>query len=105
MQDVELPSVFEEMLDETAGYIRISQFTGVTPKQYEEAFASLEEQGMQQLVIDLRNNPAGFLRRCVTSCGTFFRKELSCIQKINTATARKKPVMAKILWKFRWLCW
>ena len=61
VQDVELPSVFEEMLDETAGYIRISQFTGVTPKQYEEAFASLEEQGMQQLVIDLRNNPGGLL--------------------------------------------
>lgn len=61
VQDVELPSVFEEMLDEDTGYIRISQFTGVTPKQYEEAFASLEEQGMQRLVIDLRNNPGGLL--------------------------------------------
>ena len=61
VQDVELPSVFEEMLDEDTGYIRISQFTGVTPKQYEEAFASLEEQGMQRLVIDLRNNPGNIL--------------------------------------------
>lgn len=61
VQDVELPSVFEEMLDGDTGYIRISQFTGVTAKQYEEAFASLEEQGMQRLVIDLRNNPGGLL--------------------------------------------
>ncbi|HIY00546.1 MAG TPA: S41 family peptidase [Candidatus Blautia faecipullorum] len=61
VQDVELPSVFEEMLDDKTGYIRISQFTGVTPGQYEEAFANLEEQGMQRLVIDLRNNPGGLL--------------------------------------------
>lgn len=61
VQDVELPSVFEEMLDGQTGYIRISQFTGVTPAQYEEAFADLEEQGMERLVIDLRNNPGGLL--------------------------------------------
>ena len=59
--DVELPSVFPEILDGTTGYIRISQFTGVTPKQYEEAFAELEKQGMERLVVDLRGNPGGLL--------------------------------------------
>ena len=59
--DVELPSVFPEMLDETTGYIRISQFTGVTPKQYEEAFAELKKQGMERLIVDLRGNPGGLL--------------------------------------------
>lgn len=61
VQQVELPSVFEEMLDEKTGYIRISEFTGVTPDQYEEAFSSLKAQGMEQLVIDLRDNPGGLL--------------------------------------------
>ena len=32
--DVELPSVFGEMLDKKTGYIQITQFTGVTPQQY-----------------------------------------------------------------------
>ncbi len=61
VQDVELTSVFGEMLDGKTGYIRISQFTAVAPGQYEETFEELEEQGMERLVIDLRNNPGGLL--------------------------------------------
>lgn len=61
VRQVELPSVFEEMLDQETGYIRISEFTGVTPKQYEEAFSALRDEGMKKLVIDLRNNPGGLL--------------------------------------------
>lgn len=59
--DVELPSVFEEMLENKVGYMRISQFTDVTPGQYQEAFQALEDQGMEKLVIDLRGNPGGLL--------------------------------------------
>lgn len=61
IKDVVLPSVFHEMLDEKVGYLRISEFTGVTPEQYRTAFAELKEQGMEKLVIDLRNNPGGLL--------------------------------------------
>lgn len=61
VEEVELPSVFEEMLDEKTGYIRISEFTGVTPEQYEKAFSNLKDQGMEELVIDLRDNPGGLL--------------------------------------------
>lgn len=59
--DVELPSVFSEMLDDHVGYIRISEFKGVTPEQYLEAYQNLKEQDMQKLVIDLRDNPGGLL--------------------------------------------
>ncbi len=59
--DVELPTVFPEMLDENTGYIRISSFSGVTCEQYQEAFAQLSEAGMEQLIIDLRGNPGGLL--------------------------------------------
>lgn len=59
--DVELPSVFSEMLDDQAGYIRISEFTGVTYDQYMKAFQELQEQGMEKLVVDLRGNPGGLL--------------------------------------------
>lgn len=61
IQDVELPSVFHEMLDEKVGYIRISEFKGVTYEQYKTAFADLEAQGMEKLVVDLRSNPGGLL--------------------------------------------
>lgn len=59
--NVELPSVFHEMLDDKIGYIRISEFKGVTYDQYTEAFQELEAQGMEKLIIDLRDNPGGLL--------------------------------------------
>lgn len=59
--DVELPSVFYEMLDSVTGYLRITEFKGVTVQQYKAAFADLESQGMEQMIVDLRNNPGGLL--------------------------------------------
>ena len=59
--DVELPSVFHEMLDSKIGYIRITQFTGVTGEQYQEAFDDLQKQGMEKMIVDLRDNPGGLL--------------------------------------------
>lgn len=59
--DVELPSVYGEMLDKKTGYIEITEFKGVTFEQYKETFERLKEQGMERLVIDLRDNPGGLL--------------------------------------------
>lgn len=59
--DVELPSVFGEMLNKKTGYIQITQFTGVTLQQYKDMFAELKDKGMERLVIDLRDNPGGLL--------------------------------------------
>ena len=61
VSNVELPSVFGEMLDENTGYIQITEFKGVTVEQYEEVFADLKEQGMERLVVDLRDNSGGLL--------------------------------------------
>ena len=49
------------MLDDETGYIQITQFTGVAPQQYKDAFVDLKQKGMQKLVVDLRDNPGGLL--------------------------------------------
>lgn len=61
VSNVELPSVFGEMLDKNTGYIQITEFKGVTAEQYEDVFGKLKDQGMERLVIDLRDNPGGLL--------------------------------------------
>ena len=59
--NVELPSVFWEMLDEKIGYIRISGFNATTVKQYSNAFEDLKAQGMERMAVDLRDNPGGLM--------------------------------------------
>ena len=58
---VEVPTVESQMLDETTGYLQILEFDEITTKQFREALESLEDAGMESLVIDLRDNPGGRL--------------------------------------------
>lgn len=59
--EVEVPSVYSRMLEHAMGYIQISQFTDVTPDQFDAAYQKLLKEGMQGLIIDLRENPGGLL--------------------------------------------
>lgn len=58
---VEAQTVEYEMLEDQIGYLAVSEFDSVTYGQYEEALEALSDQGMEGLVVDLRNNPGGNL--------------------------------------------
>lgn len=58
---VEDITVKYEMKDDNIGYIYVSEFDKVTYDQFKKALEDLEDQGMEGLVIDLRNNPGGNL--------------------------------------------
>lgn len=58
---VKTPTVSCDMLDDKIGYIRLSGFETVTPEQFNKAFDTLKKDGMDRLIIDLRNNPGGLL--------------------------------------------
>jgi len=53
------------------GYARLSEFTQATAKDLGIALDKLEAEGMQALVLDLRNNPGGLLYSAVAVCGEF----------------------------------
>lgn len=58
---LDLPVVSSEMLTEDTGYLDITEFTESGVDQFREALDSLQEQGMESLIIDLRDNPGGVL--------------------------------------------
>lgn len=60
-QKVENPTVEYKMLDDNIGYIAVSSFYEVTGEQYIAAVKDLESQGMEGLVVDLRDNGGGLL--------------------------------------------
>ena len=60
-RETENETVTYEMLSDKIGYIEVSEFDDVTADQFNEAMDALEEQGMESLIIDLRNNGGGVL--------------------------------------------
>ena len=56
-----IPSIEKKMLDATTGYLRILEFDEGTDTMVADAIKSLQEQGMQGLVLDLRGCPGGLL--------------------------------------------
>jgi carboxyl-terminal processing protease len=53
------------------GYIRLIQFNEPTADELSKAIDDLQRQGMQALILDLRNNPGGLLNSAVDVCGQF----------------------------------
>ncbi len=51
------------MLDKSAGYIAVNRFSATTHDEFVTALAKLRAQGMKRLVLDLRNNPGGYLEQ------------------------------------------
>lgn len=49
------------MLDSKTGYIKINRFSATTYDEFARALKGLKNSGMEQLVIDVRQNPGGYL--------------------------------------------
>jgi carboxyl-terminal processing protease len=53
------------------GYVRLIQFNEPTAEELSRALDELQKEGMQALILDLRNNPGGLLNSAVDVCGQF----------------------------------
>jgi carboxyl-terminal processing protease len=49
------------MVDDEIGYISVNRFSATTKDEFEKALNKLKSQGLEKLVLDLRNNPGGYL--------------------------------------------
>ena len=58
---VVVSTVESGMMEDSIGYVRVTEFDNVTTEQFKTAVDSLENQGMEKLLIDLRDNPGGVL--------------------------------------------
>lgn len=59
------------MIDAQLGYIKVNRFSATTPQEFDAATEKLLEQGMQQLLLDLRNNPGGYLGAAIHMSNAF----------------------------------
>lgn len=60
------------MLDNQTGYIKINRFAATTHDEFLTAVNELNQNGMERLVLDLRNNPGGYLSQAIAISEEFF---------------------------------
>ncbi|MDI6780554.1 MAG: S41 family peptidase [bacterium] len=71
---IEVHSVKSAIIQQDIGYIRITNFTQKTPKEFEDALVKLEKKGMKNLIIDLRNDPGGLLESAIDVANNLLAK-------------------------------
>jgi carboxyl-terminal processing protease len=76
------------MVDPETGYIKISRFASDTYNEYMKAFQDLKQQGMKQLIIDLRGNGGGYLNTAVNIADEFLSKGKEIVYTIGKARPR-----------------
>lgn len=74
--EITTPTVDYKMLDDSIGYIQISQFDEVTVNQFKETLTDLNKQGLKGLIVDIRDNPGGMLNVVVNIADEIISKGL-----------------------------
>ena len=67
------------LIAERIGYIKLVEFQDNTPRDLEDALKRLESQGMDSLILDLRNNPGGILEGALDVCEKFLAKDKAVV--------------------------
>lgn len=78
------------MLTEDLGYIKINRFAESTYKEFKKALKRLKKEGANSLVLDLRENPGGFLEIAVNIVDEFLEDN-----KLIVYTKNKKGDIEK----------
>lgn len=60
------------MLDDKTGYIKLNRFAATTHEEFVDAVDELNENGMERLIFDVRNNPGGYLSQAIAITEEFF---------------------------------
>ena len=89
---VEIPSVTTNIIEQEnkkIGYIDVSVFSAVTYKQFKKHLEELEEQNIEGLIIDVREDTGGYLNS-VTDISNLFLKKGSIIYQLKDNKTEEK---------------
>lgn len=92
--DIDVDTVFGEMLPGGIGKIEIRQFSTNTAKRFAEELKTLEDKGMKGLIIDVRNDPGGLLNVVVDIVEPFVPKGKPIVQ-VEDRDGNREPTLSK----------
>lgn len=77
------------MVSDNVGYIKLSNFSLTTEKEFNDAVNNLLDKNMEDLIIDLRGNTGGYLEAAIRVCDHFFEKERLIVYLEGLRTPRQ----------------
>ncbi|HPV08859.1 MAG TPA: S41 family peptidase, partial [Aggregatilineales bacterium] len=81
---LQIPTVEAEMLEDDIGYVSLYQFNAIATDRLTEAVEDLLDQGAQAIILDLRDNPGGFLDQAVSVADLFLPRSLVLTERTVT---------------------
>lgn len=73
-KNIIVPAIDYKMLEDNIGYLQISTFSSTLKEQVSKALEDLEGQGLNSLIIDLRDNTGGYLSAAKDVASMFLEK-------------------------------
>lgn len=80
------------MLNNATGYIKINRFSATTYTEFAQALKKLKAQGMQSLVLDLRQNPGGYLNAAAKIADEFLSGDKLIVYTSGKSAQREEYV-------------
>lgn len=78
------------MLNDQTGYIKVTRFSGTTYKEFMNALEPMIDAGMEDLVIDLRDNPGGYLNEATKILTQLFKDKRLLVYTEGRSYKRKE---------------
>ena len=75
------------MANENTGYIKVTRFASNTANDFERAIEDLKKKGAENMVVDLRGNPGGYLGAATKMVGEFLERG----EMITYTQGRERP--------------
>lgn len=85
---ISVPSVTFEMKNNEVGYFRILQFNEDTQRQFDKGIKDFFNKGGKKIILDLRNNPGGYLDQSIKMASEWIEKGVIVSEKGNDGNSQ-----------------
>jgi carboxyl-terminal processing protease len=86
---LDIPIVETEMLDDRVGYVRLFDFSATASESLEEGLEELLAQDPNGIVLDLRQNPGGWLDQAIDVADLFLEEKVVAVERFSDGRVRE----------------
>lgn len=94
-EEIKIAAVKSRLISPNIGYIKINTFNQNTVAEFVEVYQNLKINGADRFIIDLRNNPGGYLETAIDLSELFIPRGKVILKEIWGKEKKKKTVLSQ----------